>query len=100
MVFNKRGQVSAETAVLFTFVVAGFVFMGVYLQRAAQGGVKSNADGLGSQYSSQSAYNSASVQVSKSDAVSSSSGSCSESSHGVGTGAAKAVTTCVAPPAP
>lgn len=48
---RQRGQVTAEMAVLFTFVIAGIVFMGTYLQRAAQGGLKSNADSLGSQFS-------------------------------------------------
>jgi len=48
---RQRGQVTAEVAVLFTFVIAGIVFMGTYLQRAAQGGLKSNADSLGSQFS-------------------------------------------------
>ena len=53
MTRNRRnGQVTAEMAVLFTMVVAGIVFMGTYLQRAAQGGMKSNADSLGSQFSS------------------------------------------------
>ena len=47
---HQRGQVTAEMAVLFTFVIAGIVFMGTYLQRAAQGGLKSNADSLGSQF--------------------------------------------------
>ncbi len=53
MKLNRRGQVTAEMAVLFTFVIAAFVFMGIYLQRAAQGGVKGNADGLGQQFSTQ-----------------------------------------------
>lgn len=48
---RQRGQVTAEMAVLFTFVIAGIVFMGTYLQRAAQGGIKGNADSLGSQFS-------------------------------------------------
>ena len=61
MRMNRRGQVTAEMAVLFTFVIAAFVFMGVYLQRATQGGVKSNADGLGSQFSTKSPWNSNTV---------------------------------------
>ena len=48
---RQRGQVTAEMAVLFTFVIAGIVFMGTYLQRAAQGGIKGNADSLGTQFS-------------------------------------------------
>lgn len=48
---NRKGQVTAETAVLFTFVITGLVFMGMYLQRATQGSMKSNTDGIGSQFS-------------------------------------------------
>ena len=58
MRLNRRGQVTAEMAVLFTFVIAAFVFMGVYLQRATQGGVKQNADGLGQQFSTLGTWNS------------------------------------------
>lgn len=64
---NRQGQVTAEMAVLFTFVIAAFVFMGFYLQRAGQGGVKSNADSLGQQFSTETPWNSTvttkSVQV-------------------------------------
>lgn len=48
---NTRGQVTIEAAILWTFVIAAFVFLGVYVQRAAQGGLKSNADSLGGQFS-------------------------------------------------
>lgn len=48
---SKRGQVTVEVAILFLFVVAALVAMGLYLQRAAAGGVKSNADSLGTQFS-------------------------------------------------
>ena len=47
---NRRGQVTVEAALLWTFVIAAFVFLGFYLQRAAQGGLKSNADGVGTQF--------------------------------------------------
>lgn len=49
---RRRGQVTVEVAVLFAFVVAGLVAMAVYLQRGVQGSMKSNADGLGQQFSS------------------------------------------------
>lgn len=96
MQFNRRGQVSAEMAVLFTFVVTGLIFMGVYLQRAAQGGVKSNADGLGQQFSTISASNSISRQHSKSTVANTITGSCSDYSHGVG-GAGAAGVGCATP---
>lgn len=53
---NRRGQVTVEAALLWTFVIAAFVFLGFYLQRAAQGGLKSNADGLGTQFSATSGF--------------------------------------------
>ncbi len=48
---HERGQVTVEMAVLFGFAVAGMVAMSIYLQRAVQGGMKSNADSLGTQFS-------------------------------------------------
>ena len=51
---SKRinGQVTVEVAVLFGFVVAGLIAIALYLQRGVQGGMKSNADSLGTQFSS------------------------------------------------
>ncbi len=51
-----RGQVTVETAVLFGVVVTGLVAMAVYLQRGVQGGVKSNADSFGTQFSAKTAW--------------------------------------------
>ena len=50
MRWNRRGQVTAEMAVLFSFVIAALVFMGTYVQRGAQGAVKGNVDSLGQQF--------------------------------------------------
>ena len=61
MIRNQQGQVSAELAILFAFVIAGFLFMGFYLQRAAQGSTKSNTDAIGSQFSTLSEFNSQST---------------------------------------
>lgn len=47
----SKGQVTLEVAILFGFVVAALVAMAIYLQRGVQGGVKSNADSLGTQFS-------------------------------------------------
>lgn len=55
---HERGQVTVEMAVLFGFAVAGMVAMSIYLQRAVQGGMKSNADSLGSQFSIQDGWKS------------------------------------------
>lgn len=52
-----RGQVTVETAVLFGVVVTGLVAMAVYLQRGVQGGVKSNADSFGTQFSANTKWN-------------------------------------------
>ena len=95
MVRNQRGQVTAETAVLFTFVIAGFVFMGVYLQRAAQGGVKSNADSLGQQFSTTSGFASYSQQESKTSTGGLTvSQNCSDYAANVGGGAPGAISNC------
>ncbi len=55
---SQRGQVTVEVAVLFVAVIAALVFMAVYLQRGAQGGVKGSADSLGQQFSTNSQWNS------------------------------------------
>ena len=81
MVRNQRGQVTAEIAVLFTFIIAAFVFMGVYLQRGAQGGVKGNVDQLGQQFSSGNIWKSQTRSTSHVDQVGVDSGSCSDYSH-------------------
>lgn len=52
----QRGQVTVELAVLFGTVVAALVFMAIYFQRGAQGGIRSNADSLGSQFSAANAW--------------------------------------------
>lgn len=91
---NHKGQVTAETAVLFSFVIAGFVFMGFYLQRAAQGSTKANTDSIGVQFSTDSPWNShsASASYERNDAAvnptasSTESDSCSTGSHSVGVG--------------
>lgn len=98
---HQRGQVSAELAVLFTFAVAGFVLMGIYLQRAAQGSTKSNTDSIGSQFSTTNPFNSysetsthertfATQGVGGNTTVTSKArtDSCSQYSHGFGTQAA------------
>lgn len=81
MRLNRRGQVTAEMAVLFTFVIAAFVFMGVYLQRATQGGVKGNADGLGQQFSTNSGWNSSVTSNSNSTDTSTTSNSNTSYNH-------------------
>ena len=97
MPWNRRGQVTAETAVLFTFVITGLVFMGIYLQRAAQGGMKSNTDGVGSQFSTKSNWYTQSTQNSyertTGNGTRTTTDSCSKYSHGVGNTAATDVTT-------
>ena len=95
MVRNQRGQMTAETAVLFTFVIAGFVFMGMYLQRAAQGGVKSNADSLGQQFSTTSGFASYSEQQSDTNTAGLTlSSQCSDYEANIGGGAPGAIANC------
>ena len=87
MARKRRGQVTVELAVLFTFVIGALVFMGFYLQRGAQGQVKSNADSLGQQFSLSGAWNSkvtqTSSQISASNKVTTTSTSNSTYTHTV-----------------
>jgi len=90
----KRGQVTAELAVLFAFVIGGFVAMGFYLQRGVQGSTKANADAVGSQYSTTAGYSSY-VASDTHEAISgtTTSTSCSETEHALGTPGAPAIGT-------
>ena len=93
---DQQGQVTAEMAVLYTFVIAGLVFMGVYLQRGVQGSTKSNADGIGSQYSTESKWNSFSAQDSHEAGTETKTGSCSQSQHDLDPAATPPASTCAA----
>lgn len=81
---NRHGQVSAEQAVLYSFVIAGMVGMGFYLQRAAQGGMKSNSDSLGQQFSTESGWKSISKSASNQTGTTTKSASESGYVHAVG----------------
>ncbi len=95
MLKNRSGQVTAEMAVLFTFVIAGFVFMGIYLQRAAQGGLKSNADSLGQQFSTNGGWSAYSEQQSHTNPANlTTSASCSDYKAALDAGAPGAITAC------
>jgi hypothetical protein len=61
---NRRGAFTVEAAVAWTAIIGGLVFMLIYLQRGVQGGMKSNADSMGQQYSTQTGFNSFSSQKS------------------------------------
>ena len=96
---NRRGQLTAELAVLFTFVIAAFVFAGFYLQRGVQGSMRSNADSLGQQFSVKtggwdafSSQTSVTTKENKTGSV-----SCSDYSHKVDGGAGVPITNCVTP---
>jgi hypothetical protein len=68
--------------------------MGVYLQRATQGGMKGNTDGIGSQFSTKTGMNTKSQQKSYEAVVAgktqTTTDSCSRSTHSVD-GAAPAI---------
>ena len=51
------GQATVEAAVAITLVVAGFVFMAVYSQRAIQGNLFSTSQAVGSQFDPRDGYN-------------------------------------------
>ena len=81
---GRQGQVTVEVAVLFGAVVAGLVAMAVYVQRGAQGGMKSNADSLGTQFSANDTWQTHSRSVSEETRTKTQSGQTSAACQGVG----------------
>ena len=81
---KQRGQVTVEVAVLFGFVVAGLVALALYLQRSVQGGLRSNADSLGGQFSSGEAWTSYTRSASVEDGKAIRSAQYSKACQGVG----------------
>ena len=81
---KQRGQVTVEVAVLFGFVVAGLVALALYLQRSVQGGLKSNAESLGGQFSAADTWTSFSRSSSLEDGNSIKSAQVSQACQGVG----------------
>ena len=53
---GNRGQVTVEIGVVFVVVVMALVLLASYLQRGYQGGLKSNADSFGTQFSAENAW--------------------------------------------
>jgi len=94
---NAKGQVTAELAVLFAFVIAGFIGMGFYLQRGIQGSTKANADSVGQQFTKASGYSSFAASDSHEaiagDATNTTSTSCSNSQQNFA-GGATTLTNC------
>lgn len=78
---NRRGQVTAEMAVLFSFVIAALVFMGTYIQRGSQGSVKGNVDSIGQQFSTEQPWSSRSTSMQHSTDAQIDSSQCSEYDH-------------------
>ena len=81
---KQRGQVTVEVAVLFGFVVAGLVALALYLQRSVQGGLRSNADSLGGQFSSNEGWGSFSRSSSREDKETIRSAQTSKACQGLG----------------
>ena len=53
---SRRGVATIELAVFFACFILALTFLAKYIQRAAQGGIRSNADSLGSQFSAKSPF--------------------------------------------
>lgn len=81
---TRSGQSALEAVMTLSFVGAALIFMGFYAQRGAQGGVKGSADGLGSQFSTQSNWNTFASRRGHEENLVSSDASCSTYQHGVG----------------
>ena len=84
----RHGQVTVEMAVLFICIIGALVWLSFYVQRAMQGTVKGNADGLGQQFSTRSEWRSASSweggQHSQGGGTTSDQSSCSKYQHNLG----------------
>ena len=96
-----KGQVTAETAVMLTFVITALAFMSIYVQRATQGAMKGNTDGIGSQLSIKSGvpWETKSVQKNYEETdlvgkVKTTTDSCSRSWQGIGGAVATAPADC------
>lgn len=98
-IIGRQGQVTVEVAVLFAFVIAGIVALALYLQRGAQGGMKSSADSLGQQFSSNAKWNSHTKSNSLENKTVSISSQSSGSCQGIG-GVANPGCTVTSPPLP
>lgn len=49
---EQRGQESVSMVMLFVFVIAALIALVLYVQRGFAGGLRSNADSFGTQFSS------------------------------------------------
>lgn len=105
--WRRGGQVSMEMAVLFSFVVAALVFMGTYIQRGAQGGLKSGLDSIGPQFSTAGNWKSLKKsnqlkkftkddETNKITEVLTESGYCADAKYAIGGGGVGSVS-CTAP---
>ncbi len=56
LIMNKKGQVAIETVVRATFLIAGIVYLGFYLQRTMQGSLFGSSRSLGLQYDPRDTY--------------------------------------------
>jgi len=90
-IFRKRdGQATVEMAILFAAVVATVFLLQNYIARATSGGLKSNADSIGSQFSTVEAF----IQKSHSTGTDASSTSDSCFKQGIGGAPGAAVPDC------
>ena len=55
---EQRGQESVSMVMLFVFVIAALIALVIYVQRGFAGGLRSNADSFGTQFSSTAAWTS------------------------------------------
>ena len=55
---EQRGQESVSMVMLFVFVIAALIALVLYVQRGFAGGLRSNADSFGTQFSSANPWSS------------------------------------------
>lgn len=96
---RRRGQATSELAVLIFFVAAALLGIGTYFQRGAQGGLKGNADSIGSQFDTEGKWRTVSRSNSITDENITYSGSCGEQEYATGSAALSGPLDCTAPEA-
>ena len=94
---HRQGQITTELAALLAFIVAALVMMVTYIQRGAQGGMKSNVDAIGQQFDPGGRGESLTRGTRVTDDNINYGGQCSDATYRVGSSAAVAPVDCTAP---
>jgi hypothetical protein len=76
---RRKGQVTVESAMVYGMVSFAVIGTGIYVQRAVSGGIRNNADSLGTQFSIDQDWESHSKSLSQETVAESASAQTSKS---------------------